>query len=223
MILGLLNTLRFPMNLLATSFAATQDCLVAAKRISAFLLREESRRQSQRPAKGTDSEGADHAASANEVVCCWDPALSFRLRVPSCGLARGSRVAILGPVGSGKTSFLSMLLGEMHSLQGAPDHQHIEPERRKGDHGESMGNPWHESQHLFRVARFAHGVQTYPLSHTFHAPKVGRGSVDGIGALTSTSQSLRVSLVNPTLLEGKGWAVVKIGVPFFGGGGGGGL
>lgn len=117
MILGLLNTLRFPMNLLAMSFAATQDCLVAAKRISAFLLLEESRRRAEGPKN--DPEYSALAAFAEGVVCCWDPALTFRLRIPSCRVVRGSRVAILGPVGSGKTSFVSMLLDEMHLLQGS--------------------------------------------------------------------------------------------------------
>ncbi|CAE7274414.1 Abcc3 [Symbiodinium sp. CCMP2456] len=120
MILGLLNTLRFPMNLLALSFATTQDCLVAAKRISAFLLLEESRRRAEAPRNDPEySADAAHAAFAEGVVCCWDPTLAFRLRITSCRLVRGSRVAILGPVGSGKTSFLSMLLDEMHLLQGS--------------------------------------------------------------------------------------------------------
>ena len=104
MALGLINTLRFPLTLLTLAFSSTQDGFVAATRISKFLLREDGHRRIESPEKGD----AD-AVAVRETVCCWDPVQSFRLRVPSCQLPWGSKVAVLGPVGSGKTSFLSML------------------------------------------------------------------------------------------------------------------
>ena len=53
------------MNLLAVSFAATQDCFVAARRISTFLQKEESHRRTE-CSEGLGKELAACAAFAEK-------------------------------------------------------------------------------------------------------------------------------------------------------------
>jgi ATPase subunit of ABC transporter with duplicated ATPase domains len=49
------------------------------------------------------------------------------LRNISCCIERGSLVAVVGPVGSGKSSFLAAILGEMESICGTKVYVALQP------------------------------------------------------------------------------------------------
>ncbi|KAL7540817.1 hypothetical protein ACHAXR_012685 [Thalassiosira sp. AJA248-18] len=62
----------------------------------------------------------------------------------SCSIERGSLVAVVGTVGSGKSSFLSAILGEMESIDGTKVYM---PPKKEGEHGENLvsycsQSPW---------------------------------------------------------------------------------
>ncbi|CAJ1412328.1 unnamed protein product, partial [Effrenium voratum] len=113
MVLGLLNTLRFPLNLLGLSLASTQDCLVASRRIGQFLLRK-----SQEVSDEEQRVSEELAVDVEDAVCCWGDG-HFQLHVDCWKLEKNKRVAILGTVGSGKSSLLAMLLREMSCSKGS--------------------------------------------------------------------------------------------------------
>ncbi|CAK8988013.1 Multidrug resistance-associated protein 1 (ATP-binding cassette sub-family C member 1) (Glutathione-S-conjugate-translocating ATPase ABCC1) (Leukotriene C(4) transporter) (LTC4 transporter) [Durusdinium trenchii] len=116
LVLGLLNTLRFPLNLLALAMQSVNDCLVSTQRLGHYLLRETARPRSPEPAE-TATE-----VLVEEVICGWTATShpdAFQLLLPRWAVPQGARVAILGAVGSGKSSLLAMLLGEMAMQKGS--------------------------------------------------------------------------------------------------------
>eukprot|EP00871_Galdieria_phlegrea_P001718 jgi/Galph1/2547/GphlegSOOS_G1226.1 len=112
--LTLFNILRFPLNVFPDLISSLIDALVSSGRICHFLLQTEvSGRQTQ----------ADEAVYENTVVAgmrgggyYWNRKDMKRepiLKDIHMQVKRGQLVAIVGPVGSGKTSILNALLGEM--------------------------------------------------------------------------------------------------------------
>ncbi|CAE8584151.1 unnamed protein product, partial [Polarella glacialis] len=116
MVLGLLNTLRFPMNLFAMSLASTQDALVACRRIRIFLERTTSSREEI----SSSVLGSSRAVvEMNDAEFAWSADdTTFRLHVDQLRFEAGSKVAIVGRVAAGKTSLLAAMLGEMVRITG---------------------------------------------------------------------------------------------------------
>eukprot|EP00451_Oxyrrhis_marina_P030467 CAMPEP_0204372582 /NCGR_PEP_ID=MMETSP0469-20131031/47396_1 /ASSEMBLY_ACC=CAM_ASM_000384 /TAXON_ID=2969 /ORGANISM="Oxyrrhis marina" /LENGTH=1251 /DNA_ID=CAMNT_0051362909 /DNA_START=39 /DNA_END=3794 /DNA_ORIENTATION=- len=109
MVLGFLNTLRFPFNLLAFSLTTGTDALVSSKRIKEFLLRSVV---ASRP-----------VVCGPPVVRCQDAVFSWsasapEIKVGDLQFSGNGLVAIVGRVAAGKSSLLAGLLGEMVSKTG---------------------------------------------------------------------------------------------------------
>uniref|UniRef100_H2YLY4 Multidrug resistance-associated protein 1 n=1 Tax=Ciona savignyi TaxID=51511 RepID=H2YLY4_CIOSA len=112
--LSLFNILRFPLVMLPAVIAAIVQASVSMTRLSKFLAGDE-----------LDPDAVDHSPTAHgEVVevdnatFTWgkkdEPILkNINLSVPS-----GSLVAVVGQVGTGKSSLISALLGDMDKVEG---------------------------------------------------------------------------------------------------------
>ncbi|XP_056672583.1 ATP-binding cassette sub-family C member 3 isoform X2 [Monodelphis domestica] len=112
--LSLFNILRFPLNMLPQVISNLAQTSVSLKRIQHFLNHEEL--DTQCVDKKTISPG--YAITIENGSFTWahnqPPALhSLSLQVP-----KGALVAVVGPVGCGKSSLISALLGEMDKLEG---------------------------------------------------------------------------------------------------------
>uniref|UniRef100_A0A8C1J8W0 Multidrug resistance-associated protein 1 n=1 Tax=Cyprinus carpio TaxID=7962 RepID=A0A8C1J8W0_CYPCA len=98
--LALFNILRFPLNMLPMVISSMVQASVSMKRLRVFLSHEE-----------LDEDNVERPA-----ISSCDVSLSlFRINV--C-IPEGALVAVVGHVGSGKSSLLSALLGEMQKQEG---------------------------------------------------------------------------------------------------------
>uniref|UniRef100_A0A672ZWU9 Multidrug resistance-associated protein 1 n=1 Tax=Sphaeramia orbicularis TaxID=375764 RepID=A0A672ZWU9_9TELE len=102
--LALFNILRFPLNMLPMVISSIVQASVSLKRLRVFLSHEELQEDS------VERKGANwfHQVFVLFVLC--------RLNVL---IPEGALVAVVGHVGSGKSSLLSALLGEMDKLEGS--------------------------------------------------------------------------------------------------------
>ncbi|TRY93220.1 hypothetical protein DNTS_014361 [Danionella cerebrum] len=114
--LALFNILRFPLNMLPMLISSMVQASVSMKRLRVFLSHEELDDDNvERPAIAGSSE----SIRITEGVFSWskdDPPTLKRINV--C-IPEGALVAVVGHVGSGKSSLLSALLGEMHKQEGS--------------------------------------------------------------------------------------------------------
>uniref|UniRef100_A0A673JP39 Multidrug resistance-associated protein 1 n=1 Tax=Sinocyclocheilus rhinocerous TaxID=307959 RepID=A0A673JP39_9TELE len=99
--LALFNILRFPLNMLPMVISSMVQASVSMKRLRVFLSHEE-----------LDEDNVERPA-----ISSCDVSLSlFRINVR---IPEGAFVAVVGHVGSGKSSLLSALLGEMQKQKGS--------------------------------------------------------------------------------------------------------
>ncbi|KAF1745727.1 hypothetical protein GCK72_022174 [Caenorhabditis remanei] len=113
--LALFNILRFPLAVFAMVFSQAVQCAASNTRLKEFFASEEMAPQSSIAYGGTDSaikidNGAFAWGSREEDKSLHD--ITFNIK-------RGQLVAIVGRVGSGKSSLLHALLGEMNKLSGS--------------------------------------------------------------------------------------------------------
>uniref|UniRef100_A0A8C6UR78 Multidrug resistance-associated protein 1 n=1 Tax=Neogobius melanostomus TaxID=47308 RepID=A0A8C6UR78_9GOBI len=109
--LALFNILRFPLNMLPMVISSLVQASVSLKRLRTFLSHEELQE---------DSVDRSAVLGCEDLfsVCVtkrWFPVCVFSLNVQ---IPEGSLVAVVGLVGSGKSSLLSALLGEMDKIEG---------------------------------------------------------------------------------------------------------
>uniref|UniRef100_A0A669C4I6 Multidrug resistance-associated protein 1 n=1 Tax=Oreochromis niloticus TaxID=8128 RepID=A0A669C4I6_ORENI len=97
--LALFNILRFPLNMLPMVISSMVQASVSLKRLRVFLSHEE-----------LQVDSVEHKAAEG----CESSFLELNINIPE-----GSLVAVVGHVGSGKSSLLSALLGEMDKLEGS--------------------------------------------------------------------------------------------------------
>lgn len=83
--------------------------------------RRQSRRRSSTKTKDTSSELqlSSHSLASSLVSEATSQGPTVTLQDITCDIQPGSLVAVVGSVGSGKSSFLSAILGEMEPLQGS--------------------------------------------------------------------------------------------------------
>ncbi|CAK6953270.1 canalicular multispecific organic anion transporter 1 [Scomber scombrus] len=111
--ISLFNILRFPLAMLPMLIAAMVQTTVSRKRLEKFLGGED-----------LDSDTVRHDLSFNSAVSinngsfAWERGTEPLLKNVSLDIKPGKLVAVVGAVGSGKSSLISALLGEMYSTKG---------------------------------------------------------------------------------------------------------
>ena len=106
------NMLRMPLNMLPNLIVYMVQCSVSLKRINGFMNAEE-----------LSSDTVSHDSEEPQSVVTrgasftWD-GLSNQVQEVTMGVETGSLVAVVGQVGSGKSSLLAALLGEMRRTAG---------------------------------------------------------------------------------------------------------
>ncbi|KAJ3588064.1 hypothetical protein NHX12_011658, partial [Muraenolepis orangiensis] len=113
--LALFNILRFPLNMLPMVISSIVQASVSLKRLQVFLSHEELQRDSvQRNAM----TGSPISISVDDGVFSWSRTETPTLKRLNVHVPEGSLVAVVGHVGSGKSSLLSALLGEIPKIEG---------------------------------------------------------------------------------------------------------
>lgn len=111
--LTLFNILRFPMSILPMVISSIVETSVALKRIRTFLLKEEINEDDI-----SREYNKENAVIVKNATVGWsnkEPTLSNM----NFDVKKGELIAVVGSVGSGKTSLLSCLLGDMHKFNGS--------------------------------------------------------------------------------------------------------
>ncbi|XP_026210427.1 canalicular multispecific organic anion transporter 1 [Anabas testudineus] len=111
--ISLFNVLRFPLAMLPMLIAAIVQTGVSKKRLEKFLGGEDLESDIVRHDPSFDS-----AVSICDGSFAWDKEAEPLLKNVSLDIKPGRLVAVVGAVGSGKSSLMSALLGEMHSTKG---------------------------------------------------------------------------------------------------------
>ncbi|KAJ8384011.1 hypothetical protein AAFF_G00212550 [Aldrovandia affinis] len=114
--LALFNLLRFPLNMLPMVISSMVEASVSLKRLRVFLSHEELEEGS---VENTAITGSPNSVTITDGTFSWSRMDPPSLKRISVQIPEGSLVAVVGHVGSGKSSLLSALLGEMHKQEGS--------------------------------------------------------------------------------------------------------
>ncbi|KAI9837506.1 MAG: hypothetical protein M1819_007156 [Sarea resinae] len=124
--LSLFTLLRVPLDQLADMLAHIQEAKVSVDRVEEFLSEEETGKYSQLQHERFDEDGQpiigfEHATFTwgSKEAAGMDLSKAFRLIEMNIKFEVGQLNVITGPTGSGKTSLLMALLGEMTLLEGS--------------------------------------------------------------------------------------------------------
>lgn len=108
--LSLFNILRFPLVVLPKAMRCVSEAMRATGNLEKFLAEPVAPRQ--------DVEGKPGAQMRKAVLKHESDTSGFTLRVPEFEVKPGELVAVVGRVGSGKSSLLQALLGNMQTVEG---------------------------------------------------------------------------------------------------------
>ncbi|KAM4822942.1 ATP-binding cassette sub-family C member 3 [Urocitellus parryii] len=111
---SLFNVLKAPLNMLSQLISGLTQTSVSLKRIQRFLNQDEL--DSQCVERKTISPG--YAITVQNGTFTWAQDLPPTLHSLDIQILKGTLVAVVGPVGCGKSSLVSALLGEMEKLEG---------------------------------------------------------------------------------------------------------
>uniref|UniRef100_A0A8C0ZMU8 Canalicular multispecific organic anion transporter 2 n=1 Tax=Castor canadensis TaxID=51338 RepID=A0A8C0ZMU8_CASCN len=111
---SLFNILKTPLNMLPQLISNLTQTSVSLKRIQHFLIQDEL--DPQCVERKTISPG--YAITIHNGTFTWAQDLSPTLHSLNIQIQKGALVAVVGPVGCGKSSLVSALLGEMEKLEG---------------------------------------------------------------------------------------------------------
>ncbi|KAI4831629.1 hypothetical protein KUCAC02_001165 [Chaenocephalus aceratus] len=159
---------------------------VSIRRIQEFLMLDEIIKS---PAAPPQEEKEDASVEMQDLVCYWDKSLDApSLQNLSFSLHSNKLLAVIGPVGAGKSSLLSTILGELPNEKGTL--------RVKGQLTYAAQQPW---QHPVWEGAAAPEVRESPPSLR---PEEGHGAAPrwrpdtdrGQGATLSGGQKARVNL-----------------------------
>lgn len=112
--LSLFNILKIPLNMLPQLISGLTQASVSLKRIQDFLNQNEL--DPQCVERKTISPG--YAITIHNGTFTWAQDLPPTLHSLNIQIPKGALVAVVGPVGCGKSSLVSALLGEMEKLEG---------------------------------------------------------------------------------------------------------
>ena len=124
--LSLFGILRYPLDQLADMIAHVQESKVSVDRVEEFLNEDETEKYEQL-LQGRKDENGDPLIGFDKATLTWggkdaqkaDGQTAFRMIDMDIRFVIGSLNIITGPTGSGKTSLLMALLGEMTLIQGS--------------------------------------------------------------------------------------------------------
>ncbi|XP_012941583.2 canalicular multispecific organic anion transporter 2 [Aplysia californica] len=110
--MNIFNYIRVPINVLPMLVTQVAQVHVSGKRLCDFFCGEDL--------EETDREGADeeHPVVMRGATFTWDKTLPPTLKNLTLEIPKGKLVAVVGQVGSGKSSLVSALLGEMQKERG---------------------------------------------------------------------------------------------------------
>ncbi|KAH9523860.1 Multidrug resistance-associated protein 1 [Bulinus truncatus] len=113
MTLALFNILQVYLDFMASIISLGAQAYVSVKRVSKFLQFEELK-------KDTVSvlSDSDNVISIDDAELTWDKSASSTLKNITLTVPKGQLVAIVGQVGSGKSSLISAILGDMEKRRG---------------------------------------------------------------------------------------------------------
>ncbi|KFV77769.1 Multidrug resistance-associated protein 1, partial [Struthio camelus australis] len=111
--ISLFNILRLPLFDLPSVISAVAQTKVSLSRLEDFLYAEDLN-----PEDVNTNYSGNHAVGFIGASFRWDTSGLPVLKNLSVSIPEGSLVAVVGQVGSGKSSFLSAILGEMEKLEG---------------------------------------------------------------------------------------------------------
>ncbi|XP_036408292.1 multidrug resistance-associated protein 1 isoform X1 [Megalops cyprinoides] len=114
--LALFNILRFPLNMLPMVISSMVQASVSLKRLRVFLSHEELDEDSVERKAIT---GSSDSIRITDGTFSWSRSDAPSLKRICMNIPEGALVAVVGHVGSGKSSLLSALLGEMHKQEGS--------------------------------------------------------------------------------------------------------
>jgi len=109
-VLSLFNTLRFPLVVLPKALRGTSEAMASLKRLENFLLLEES--------KDAPKSEEVQAVFKDAVLCHHKSGDDFKLTIPKFEVKPGEVAAIVGRVGSGKSSIFTAILDSMNLEKG---------------------------------------------------------------------------------------------------------
>lgn len=124
--ISLFNILRVPLDQLGDMVAHVQESKVSIDRVEEFLNEDETEKYEQLAHDNVDEDGNEIIGFQNGTFS-WgsrdektdnDEGKAFRLRGMNIRFAVGRLNIVAGPTGSGKTSLLMALLGEMTRIEG---------------------------------------------------------------------------------------------------------
>ncbi|XP_078077780.1 ATP-binding cassette sub-family C member 4 isoform X2 [Mustelus asterias] len=106
-------TLFFP-----AAIQTASEGLISIRRIKGFLILEEIKK----PNEDVNSYENDYSIHIEDLTCFWDKTIETpSLKNITFSLKPGQLVAVIGPVGSGKSSMLAAILGELTKENGILD------------------------------------------------------------------------------------------------------
>ena len=117
--LSLFNILRFPLSMLPMMIAGLVQASVSVKRINKYMNLPELKNRKENEEKGEIAE--DTAVSIKSASFSWDNTDNENqtLKKININVKKNSLVAVVGAVGSGKSSLMSAILGEMERTEGS--------------------------------------------------------------------------------------------------------
>ncbi|KAL2754907.1 hypothetical protein ACRALDRAFT_1043623 [Sodiomyces alcalophilus JCM 7366] len=123
--ISLFMLLRIPLDQFGDMFARVQETKVSLDRVEEFFMEDETEKYEQLGLDNIDENG-NHVIGLRDATFIWggrdtvadDGSLAFRLLDINVDFKIGHLNVISGPTGSGKTSMLMALLGEMTRLEG---------------------------------------------------------------------------------------------------------
>ncbi|KAI8803261.1 P-loop containing nucleoside triphosphate hydrolase protein [Cladochytrium replicatum] len=115
-VVSVFNTLRYPFFMLPLAVRATAGAMTAFKRMEGFMANEEVAQIEI----STAPDGSDLAFEINGADFRWDGSDQEgpTLEAISLKAKRGSKIGIIGDVGSGKSSLIAALLGQVRQTKG---------------------------------------------------------------------------------------------------------
>ncbi|XP_051883066.1 canalicular multispecific organic anion transporter 1 [Pristis pectinata] len=111
--ISLFNILRFPLAMIPILISSITQATVSCKRLEKFL-----------GGKDLDTSAIQHnsrldsAISFSDASFSWDKSGDPTIKDVTLDIKPGSLVAVVGPVGCGKSSLMSAILGEMENVKG---------------------------------------------------------------------------------------------------------